>query len=132
MLHPFPRISLTSEWQMARVHVVCLFRALPEAESLKYAARDPMANDHGAILESRLVESLCVTHLVSLHPPCVHKFADIRVRYQNKNMHLPLCAEEGKHLPGYPEFCTLKAFVDRVQELTPVDWEGECSPSGKA
>ncbi|KAF8908484.1 histidine phosphatase superfamily [Mucidula mucida] len=49
----------------------------------------------------------------------------IRVRYQNKNMHLPLCADEGKHLQGSPEFCTLKAFRDRIKELAPVDWEAE-------
>ena len=52
---------------------------------------------------------------------------DVRVRYQNQNMPLPMCAEQGKHLPGSPEFCTLAAFRERVKELTPTDWEGECS-----
>ncbi|KAJ7234638.1 histidine phosphatase superfamily, partial [Mycena haematopus] len=28
----------------------------------------------------------------------------VRMRYQNKNMALPVCAEESKHLPGFPEF----------------------------
>ncbi|KAI0634864.1 phosphoglycerate mutase-like protein [Trametes polyzona] len=51
----------------------------------------------------------------------------VRVRYQNENKPLPLCAEEGKHLPGSPEFCTLAAFRERVKELTPVDWEAECA-----
>ncbi|KAI0746993.1 phosphoglycerate mutase-like protein [Daedaleopsis nitida] len=51
----------------------------------------------------------------------------VRVRYQNQNMALPLCAEEGKHLPGSPEFCTLAAFRERVKELTPTNWEGECA-----
>ncbi|EPS97439.1 hypothetical protein FOMPIDRAFT_1025048 [Fomitopsis schrenkii] len=55
----------------------------------------------------------------------------IRVRYQNRNLPLPVCAPEGKHLPGAPEFCTLAAFRDRVQELTPVDWDAECAPSGR-
>ncbi|KAJ7057838.1 histidine phosphatase superfamily, partial [Mycena amicta] len=54
----------------------------------------------------------------------------VRMRYQNKNMALPICADEGKHLPGSPEFCTLAAFRERVKELTPVDWERECSPTG--
>ncbi|OSD08745.1 phosphoglycerate mutase-like protein [Trametes coccinea BRFM310] len=51
----------------------------------------------------------------------------VRVRYQNQNKPLPHCAEEGKHLPGSPEFCTLAAFRERVQELTPDDWEAECA-----
>ncbi|KAJ7637137.1 histidine phosphatase superfamily [Roridomyces roridus] len=50
----------------------------------------------------------------------------VRMRYQNKNMALPVCAEEGKHLDGHPEICTLAAFRDRVKELTPVDWDAEC------
>ncbi|KAJ3885101.1 histidine phosphatase superfamily [Lentinula edodes] len=55
----------------------------------------------------------------------------IRMRYQNKNMILPLCAEEGKHLPGSPEFCTLTAFRERAKELTPVDFVSECAPAGR-
>ncbi|KAI0336758.1 phosphoglycerate mutase-like protein [Cubamyces sp. BRFM 1775] len=51
----------------------------------------------------------------------------VRVRYQNENKPLPLCAEEGKHLPGFPEFCTLAAFRERVSELTSSDWESECT-----
>ncbi|KIY47319.1 phosphoglycerate mutase-like protein [Fistulina hepatica ATCC 64428] len=51
----------------------------------------------------------------------------VRMRYQNKNMALPMCADEGKHLPGSPEFCLLKVFRDRVKELTPLDYEAECS-----
>jgi len=54
----------------------------------------------------------------------------VRMRYQNKNMTLPICAEEGKHLAGSPEFCTLAAFRERVKELTPVDWDSECASSG--
>ncbi|KAF7349275.1 Acid phosphatase [Mycena sanguinolenta] len=54
----------------------------------------------------------------------------VRMRYQNKNMVLPVCAEEGKHLPGSPEFCTLAAFRERVKELTPVDWDAECASTG--
>ncbi|KAK2465059.1 hypothetical protein APHAL10511_002867 [Amanita phalloides] len=55
----------------------------------------------------------------------------VRVRHQNKNIALPICAEEGKHLPGHPELCTFAAFRERVRELTPVDWESECSTSSK-
>ncbi|KAJ3820409.1 histidine phosphatase superfamily [Lentinula raphanica] len=55
----------------------------------------------------------------------------IRMRYQNKNMVLPMCADEGKHLPGSPEFCTLTAFRERVMELTPLDFVAECAPAGR-
>ncbi|TFK22143.1 phosphoglycerate mutase-like protein [Coprinopsis marcescibilis] len=51
----------------------------------------------------------------------------VRMRYQNKTMTLPICAAEGKHLPGHPEFCTLEAFKSRVEQLTPKDWTEECS-----
>ncbi|KAJ7136013.1 histidine phosphatase superfamily [Mycena epipterygia] len=54
----------------------------------------------------------------------------VRMRYQNKNMVLPICAEEGKHLAGSPEFCTLAAFRERVKELTPNDWDTECASTG--
>ncbi|KZV84235.1 phosphoglycerate mutase-like protein [Exidia glandulosa HHB12029] len=50
----------------------------------------------------------------------------VRMRYENRNLELPLCAGAGKHLPGSPEFCTLEAFQTRVRELTPQDWEYEC------
>jgi acid phosphatase len=53
------------------------------------------------------------------------------MRYQNKNLALPICAEEGKHLPGSPELCTFGAFRSRVEELTPKDWDGECSVAHK-
>ncbi|TDL24646.1 phosphoglycerate mutase-like protein [Rickenella mellea] len=55
----------------------------------------------------------------------------VRMRYQNKNMILPFCAEEGKHFPGSPELCSLAAFKERVKELTPADWESECAPAGR-
>ncbi|TFY59057.1 hypothetical protein EVJ58_g6020 [Rhodofomes roseus] len=54
----------------------------------------------------------------------------VRMRYQNRNLPLPVCAEDGKHLPGSPEFCTLAAFQERIRELTPVDWDAECAPAG--
>ncbi|KZT70468.1 phosphoglycerate mutase-like protein [Daedalea quercina L-15889] len=53
----------------------------------------------------------------------------VRMRYQNRNLPLPICAGEGKHLPGSPEFCTLAAFRERIKQLTPVDWDTECAPS---
>ncbi|KAH9941178.1 phosphoglycerate mutase-like protein [Epithele typhae] len=45
----------------------------------------------------------------------VRQIIYVRVRYQNRNLPLPMCAEEGKHLPGSPEFCTFAAFRERVK-----------------
>ena len=52
---------------------------------------------------------------------------DIRMRYKNKNLILPMCAKEGDHLAGSPEFCTLSVFQRRVKELTPGNWKAECA-----
>ena len=52
----------------------------------------------------------------------------VRMRYQNKDMVIPYCKLEGNHLPSAPEFCTLKAFQERIRELTPKDWGTECLP----
>lgn len=50
------------------------------------------------------------------------------MRYQNMNLALPFCADKGKHLEGAPEFCTFKAFRERMKEMIPDDWEAECVP----
>ncbi|CDO75738.1 hypothetical protein BN946_scf184921.g14 [Trametes cinnabarina] len=59
----------------------------------------------------------------------VHPASPWQTFARNENKPLPFCAEEGKHLPGAPEFCTLSAFRERVKELTPDDWEAECAYS---
>ncbi|KDR72600.1 hypothetical protein GALMADRAFT_252751 [Galerina marginata CBS 339.88] len=56
----------------------------------------------------------------------------IRMRFQNKDLVLPMCAQEGQHLEGHPEFCTFATFKARVKELTPVDWDSECLPAGRS
>ena len=53
------------------------------------------------------------------------------MRYQNKNLVLPFCGQVGNHLEGHPEFCKLAAIRERVKELTPTDWDVECSPMGR-
>jgi hypothetical protein len=56
------------------------------------------------------------------------QFTDVRMRYKNGNMVLPMCAAPGKHLPGSPEFCTLSAFQEKAKELTRKHWDTECFP----
>lgn len=70
----------------------------------------------------------------SLIRMCAHlpRFAcaDIRMRYQNRTLALPICAAPGAHLKGNPEFCTLAAFASRVRELAPAseaEWKCECA-----
>jgi hypothetical protein len=60
-------------------------------------------------------------------PVLNRRYPDVRFRYQNRNLRLPLCSEEGQHLEGQPEYCTLEAFVKRAAELTPKNWEEECA-----
>ncbi|KAH0834797.1 hypothetical protein J3R83DRAFT_10398 [Lanmaoa asiatica] len=41
----------------------------------------------------------------------------VRMRYKNKNLVLPMCAKEGDHLAGSPEFCTLIHHLRRLPGL---------------
>ncbi|KAL9933259.1 hypothetical protein V8E36_007977 [Tilletia maclaganii] len=54
----------------------------------------------------------------------------VRVRYGDKTLRLPACAEKGKHLDGgHTEFCTLDAFrevVDSLRHPDGLSWEAEC------
>ncbi|KAF8970225.1 histidine phosphatase superfamily [Flammula alnicola] len=71
------------------------------------------------------------TILSAFSPRLIQNIVYVRMRYQNKDMILPLCVPEGNHLKGHPEFCTFAAFKARVDELTPKDWDTECSPAGR-
>ncbi|KAI8097301.1 histidine phosphatase superfamily [Halteromyces radiatus] len=53
----------------------------------------------------------------------------VRVRFNNKILQLPGCAEKGKHHSdsGDQSLCTLEAFKKIVQEQIPDDWTTECS-----
>ncbi|CAO3662946.1 unnamed protein product [Umbelopsis ramanniana] len=51
----------------------------------------------------------------------------VRVRYQDKLMKLPACADAGKHHPnGDKSLCTLAAFREAVDNQIPKDWAEEC------
>ena len=70
--------------------------------------------------------------MYALRADCLSILLDVRMRYQNKDMHLPACAKEGDHLPGRPEFCTYTAFQTRMRELIPDDWDAECKTTEDA
>jgi len=53
----------------------------------------------------------------------------VRLRYQNRTLRLPFCANPKDHYPGAPEMCSLEAFNRRIAELTPKDWAAECRPT---
>ncbi|KAG9239243.1 histidine acid phosphatase-like protein [Amylocarpus encephaloides] len=50
----------------------------------------------------------------------------VRVRYNDKVMKIPGCAQSGKHLPGDGSYCTLTAFKTIVDRYTPKHWKQGC------
>lgn len=50
----------------------------------------------------------------------------VRLRYNDRVMKVPGCAQTGMHLEGDDGFCTLEAFKRIADEFTPKDWKGEC------
>ncbi|SNX83040.1 related to acid phosphatase ACP2 precursor [Melanopsichium pennsylvanicum] len=54
----------------------------------------------------------------------------VRVRYGDRDMHLPACAPKGKHFEGRPELCTLEAFKEIAKSLQHPKgwtWEQQCA-----
>ncbi|ORX55726.1 phosphoglycerate mutase-like protein [Hesseltinella vesiculosa] len=55
----------------------------------------------------------------------------VRVRYNDKVLELPGCAQNGNHhASGDQSLCTLDAFLAIVRDQVPDDWEKECSHEG--
>lgn len=50
----------------------------------------------------------------------------VRLRYNDKVMHVPACRRPGNHLEGDDSFCTLETFKRVVDGFTPGNWKGEC------
>ncbi|KAL9056634.1 MAG: hypothetical protein Q9162_002805 [Coniocarpon cinnabarinum] len=50
----------------------------------------------------------------------------VRLRYNSVPAVIPGCTKPGRHLDGDPSFCTLDAFKQIVEDITPKDWRGEC------
>ena len=51
----------------------------------------------------------------------------VRVRYNDKVLELPGCQAQGKHhAGGDASLCTLKAFMEIVEDQVPKDWLEEC------
>ncbi|KAI8340952.1 histidine phosphatase superfamily, partial [Chlamydoabsidia padenii] len=52
----------------------------------------------------------------------------VRVRYNNKVLQLPGCAQKGSHHSnGDQSLCTLNAFKNIVKNQVPDDWAAECN-----
>ncbi|KAK2750159.1 hypothetical protein FQN57_004655 [Myotisia sp. PD_48] len=47
----------------------------------------------------------------------------VRVKYMDKPVTLPTCQLPGKHLPGDKTMCTLTAFKEIIDDITPKDWK---------
>ncbi|QIW96181.1 hypothetical protein AMS68_001699 [Peltaster fructicola] len=50
----------------------------------------------------------------------------VRVRYNDKALILPYCQVPGRHLEGDEGLCTLAAFKEAADSVTPKDWKAEC------
>ncbi|KAK4632932.1 putative acid phosphatase [Fulvia fulva] len=50
----------------------------------------------------------------------------VRLRYNDKPVVLPFCKPVGRHLEGDESFCTLAAFKEAADMITPKDWKSEC------
>lgn len=55
----------------------------------------------------------------------------VRVRYNDEPVTIPGCKAAGNHLEGDETFCTLKAFKDIVDKITPKNWRKECAITEK-
>ncbi|KAJ3041259.1 hypothetical protein HDV00_009652 [Rhizophlyctis rosea] len=55
----------------------------------------------------------------------------VRFMYNGRPVKLPACAKEGDHLEGDATMCTLEAFVRRVDEMVPKDYERMCRSEEK-
>lgn len=55
----------------------------------------------------------------------------VRVRYNDEPVTIPGCKTAGNHLEGDETFCTLKAFKDIVDKITPKNWRKECANTDK-
>jgi acid phosphatase len=50
----------------------------------------------------------------------------VRLRYNDKTITIPGCAQPGNHLQGDETFCTMAAFKAIADEYTPRNWKREC------
>ncbi|EPS43239.1 hypothetical protein H072_2771 [Dactylellina haptotyla CBS 200.50] len=52
----------------------------------------------------------------------------VRMRYNDTPVQVRYCEAAGRHLEGNPQFCTLEAFKEVVDKVSPEDWKTECLP----
>ncbi|KAL1893858.1 hypothetical protein Cpir12675_003926 [Ceratocystis pirilliformis] len=50
----------------------------------------------------------------------------VRLRYNDRSVVVPGCKAPNKHFPGDESFCTLAAFKEIVDNITPRHWKTEC------
>jgi acid phosphatase len=79
-------------------------------------------------LSTRSTPTTSRTPLTSLPPSQISLLENhyVRIRYNDKPIALPFCKPSGKHLEGDETFCTLKAFKEAADLVTPGDWKREC------
>jgi len=50
----------------------------------------------------------------------------VRLRFNDRVMYVPGCAQAGRHLEGDKSFCTLEAFKRVADGFTPRNWKSQC------
>jgi acid phosphatase len=78
--------------------------------------------------KGNIVDSAARTPLHSMPQSTQQKLDGhyVRLRYNDQSVALPFCKAPGRHLEGDETFCTLKAFKEAADLVTPKDWKKEC------
>lgn len=50
----------------------------------------------------------------------------VRLRYNEKPVIVQACKKPGHHLEGDESFCTMAAFKEAIEKVTPANWKNEC------
>lgn len=50
----------------------------------------------------------------------------VRMRYNDKPVTITTCKKPGKHFEGDETFCTMQAFKETCEKLSPNNWKYEC------
>ncbi|KAM3422794.1 putative acid phosphatase SPBC4.06 [Cercospora zeina] len=98
----------------------------------KDAPINPTTNSNmswlSSLFSSKASESTARAPLHSMTPATKTKLEGhyVRLRYNDEPVVLPFCRGPGRHLEGDETFCTLSAFKEAVDRITPEDWRTEC------
>jgi acid phosphatase len=112
---------------VAAVHVSYRCRCVRAAVARRVLSLETHPSPRAELFRSASPPSLLSSFLPSFLRPSQPHY--VRLRFNARNLRLPACAPEGKHLPGSNgEVCTFEAFKDAVRdvEVSSAEWRGLC------